>query len=190
MFMLQLMLLPKRVMYAPSDAVALTIGKRLPRMGFFPVDRGTLKGTRDFFKDCGYVLGLQNSVLCITPEGRFTDGRIRPLRLERGLAALLSRMEAVTVVPLAIEYTFWDGQRPELLTSWGEPICVANGKSKSTNEWQGILTDALTATMDELADLSQRREVWKFRPLIQGSMGFRNTKGLIGDLKALCKRDR
>ena len=191
MFLLQVMLLPRRVLYAPSEAVALSYGRMLPQLGFFPVEKGTLRGTRQFLKDCGTVLAQPDSVLCITPEGQFRDNRIRPIELERGLAALLSRTSgAITVVPLAIEYVFWESKRPELLTSWGEPIRVEDAGSRSIDEWQTVLTESLTSAMDELAELSQRRDAWRFRSLVQGRMGRRNMKGLVGDLKALSGRNK
>ena len=49
------------------------------------------------------------------------DVRERPLRLQSGLGALATQSQNSIFVPLAIEYTFWDEPRPEILVSFGEP---------------------------------------------------------------------
>ena len=185
MLLLQMKFLPGRFVCAPSDAAALTQASHLRMIGFFPVDTGTFGGTKRFLRDCGHILAIPEAVLCITPEGEFRDPRARPLELRRGLAALLARTGSVTVLPLAIEYTIWDKRRPEMLASWGEPIQIEDGRSKSVDEWQTVLTDSLTATLDELADHSIKREKWRFRPLIYGPMGRRNTMQLISDIKSI-----
>ncbi len=188
--LLQMKLMPERIAYAPSDAEALEKARSLRRVGSFPVATGTLSGTKAFIRDCRYILSLPDSILFITPEGEFTDPRIRPLRLRRGVATLLSKMGPVTVLPLAFEYTFWSDPRPEILTSWGEPICVQSGASMTTDEWQAKLTASLTATMDELAGISMRREHWRFENIAYGRLGPRNLLAIMADLKALLRSER
>jgi hypothetical protein len=67
-----------------------------------------------------------DSVLWVTPEGRFTDVRTRPAIFRPGLASLVARLDTFTLVPLAFEYTFWDERLPEILVSCGQPIAVAD----------------------------------------------------------------
>ena len=43
--------------------------------------------------------------------------RTRPAIFRPGLAALVARLGACTLVPLAFEYTFWDERLPEILIS-------------------------------------------------------------------------
>jgi 1-acyl-sn-glycerol-3-phosphate acyltransferase len=124
-------------------------------------------------------------MLVFTPEGKFSDVRKRPLELRRGLASLIAKLKTVTVVPLAIEYTLWDEKRPEILACWGEPVLIADGTAKSTNDWHALLTERLTRTLDELAELSIEREGWRFRPVLHGRLGPRNLKKMAADLRTL-----
>lgn len=187
--LLQLKLMPERVAYAPSDAEGLRKASSLRRVGSFPVATGTLSGTKTFIRDCRHVLSIPDAVLFVTPQGEFTDARMRPLKLRRGLAALLAKMDHVTVLPLAVEYTFWGDAKPEILASWGEPIQMEPGRSVSIAEWQEALTTSLTTTMDELAEISIRREHWRFRNIVYGRMGKRNILELIADIKTVLRRN-
>ncbi len=54
--------------------------------------------------------------------------RTRPAVFRPGLAALVARLGACTLVPLAFEYTFWDERLPEILISCGQPIEVTDGR--------------------------------------------------------------
>lgn len=176
--------------YSPTDAMGLRAVPYLRYLGFFPVDAGTIHGAKQFLHGCQEILARPNAVLWITPEGKFTDPRLRPLELKRGLATLLTYLDAVTLVPLAIEYPFWDGLRPDILASWGEPIQIDNGTEKTVSEWHEILTASLTQTQDELANLVIQREADKFRTLHFGHMGPRNALRLLRSLKPLFQRQR
>ena len=75
---------------------------------------------------CGYVfcatalagLAERHTLLCITAEGSFTDGRVRPVILRPGLAHLARRMPGAVFLPLALEYCFWNESRPECAASF------------------------------------------------------------------------
>ncbi len=84
--------------------------------------------------------------------------RTRPAIFRPGLAALVARLGACTLVPLAFEYTFWDERLPEILISCGQPIEVTDGHLHSTEEWSERLAAALAATQDELAALAKLRD--------------------------------
>ena len=58
-----------------------------------------------------------NAVLWVTAEGEFRDPRRRPLRLRSGVAHLLRRLGAGRVIPLAVEYPFWQERTPETLVA-------------------------------------------------------------------------
>jgi hypothetical protein len=91
----------------------------------------------------------------------------------------------VTVVPLALEYTLWDKRRPEILASWGEPIHIADGTAKSVSEWHALMAVSLTQALDELAEISIQRELWKFCPVLHGKPGPRNLKAMFADARTL-----
>jgi 1-acyl-sn-glycerol-3-phosphate acyltransferase len=157
--------------YAPMDAAALKHYTIFRKMGLFPVEAGTHRGAAQFLRAARAILATPNSVLWITPEGRFTDVRVRPPRFEPGLAALVSRCESCVVVPIAFEYTFWDERLPEILLNCGEPIRIADGQSHTAAEWNTQFATAMARTQDELAALSTLRDPSLFTTVLSGKVG-------------------
>jgi 1-acyl-sn-glycerol-3-phosphate acyltransferase len=164
-------LLPDAHHYGPMDAAALQHYGILRKLGFFPVENGTPRGAAQFLRAAREILSTPNSVLWLTPEGRFTDVRTRPAVFRPGLAALVARTGACTLVPLAIEYTFWDERLPEILISCGEAIKAPDGHQHSVAEWSSQLAAALAATQDELAALSKLRDPALFTTILSGRVG-------------------
>ena len=78
--------LPPASHYAPMDAAALKHYALLRKLGIFPVEAGTRRGAAQFLRAANEILSAPNSVLWITPEGRFTDMRTRPAIFRPGLA--------------------------------------------------------------------------------------------------------
>jgi 1-acyl-sn-glycerol-3-phosphate acyltransferase len=169
--MLSRHLLPAASHYAPMDAAALKHYAIFRRMGLFPVEAGTHRGAVQFLRAAREILATPNSVLWITPEGRFTDIRVRPKVFAPGLAALVARMESCTVLPMAFEYTFWDERLPEILINCGEPIRIADGRACSAEEWNRVFTDSLAQTQDELAALAMLRDPALFTTALSGKVG-------------------
>jgi 1-acyl-sn-glycerol-3-phosphate acyltransferase len=153
------------------DAAALQHYSMFRNLGLFPVESGTPRGTAQFLHAAREILSTPNSVLWLTPEGRFTDVRTRPTVFRRGLAALVARMGHCTLVPLAIEYTFWDERLPEILISCGEAIKIPEGHLHTAQEWSGQLAAALATTQDELAALSKLRDPALFTTILSGRVG-------------------
>ena len=153
------------------DAAALKHYAFLRKLGLFPVESGTPRGAAQFLRAARQILSTPNSVLWVTPEGRFTDMRTRPAIFRPGLAALVARLGACTLVPLAFEYTFWDERLPEILVSCGQPIEVTDGRLHSVAEWSERLGAALAATQDELAALAKLRDPARFETILSGRVG-------------------
>src|SRR5882757_9386597 len=149
--------LPGASHYGPMDEGALNHYGFLRKLGFFPVDNGTPRGAAQFLRAAQQILSAPNSVLWISPEGRFSDMRTRPAIFRPGLAALVARLGACTLVPLAIEYTFWDERLLEILVSCGQPLEVTDAELHTAAEWNQRLEAALAATQDELALLVKLR---------------------------------
>jgi 1-acyl-sn-glycerol-3-phosphate acyltransferase len=164
-------LLPEASHYGPIDTAALTYYGFLRKLGLFPVENGTPRGAAQFLRAAHQILSTPNSVLWVTPEGRFTDMRTRPAVFRPGLAALVARLGACTLVPLAFEYTFWDERLPEILVSCGQPLEVTDGKLHSAEEWNDRLAVALAATQDELAALAKLRDPARFETILSGRVG-------------------
>jgi 1-acyl-sn-glycerol-3-phosphate acyltransferase len=163
--------LPAAAHYAPMEAAALKHYALLGKLGLFAVEGGTRRGAAQFLRAGQEILTTPNSVLWVTPEGRFTDMRTRPAIFRPGLAALVARAGACTVVPLAFEYTFWDERLPEILASWGQAIEVPDGSLHSAAEWSDRMALALSAAQDELAALAKTRDPARFATVLSGRVG-------------------
>lgn len=163
--------LPKRRHYAPMDAEALERYGILKRLGIFPVEMNTMRGAVQFLKTSEAILA-SGGVLWVTPQGRFADTRERPLVFKKGLAALACRVAehsgSCTLLPLAIEYPFWDERLPENLLHFGEVVRLS-GSSESVDAVQLRLVGALECAMQELKELSLKRDAACFTTLVIGS---------------------
>jgi 1-acyl-sn-glycerol-3-phosphate acyltransferase len=172
-------LLPGCRHYAPMDAAALAKYPILRRVGIFAVESHSARGAAQFLRTSEAIL-KSGGVLWITPQGRFADSR-EPLHFKPGLGALAARMPAVTLLPLAIEYTFWDERLPEALLRFGEPLRVAQGSHTEAATAQ--LENALAATMERLKTAVVARDAGAFSVLVAGERG-------TGGLYALARRAR
>jgi 1-acyl-sn-glycerol-3-phosphate acyltransferase len=162
-------MLPGRRHYAPIDAQALKRYAILGKVGLFGVEMESARGAVRFLRTGATIVG-GGGVLWVTPQGRFVDARVRPLGFRPGLAALAARVgEGCTVLPLAIEYTFWDERTPECLAVFGEAVKVGAGE---TADALGIrLEGALGDTMEELKGLAVAREPGVFETVVSGTAG-------------------
>ncbi len=168
MLLLARVALPKRRHYAPMDAEAL---KRYPifrRLGVFPVEMSTARGAAMFLRMSMAVLE-SGGVLWITPQGRFADPRVQSLGFKPGLGALVARMPDVTLLPMAVEYTFWDERLPETLVRLGEPVLVSDGATpeEATAELEAVLA----AEMQALQQASIARDAGAFEVVVTGGRG-------------------
>ncbi len=169
--------IPGRSFYAPIDSVQLQRYKVLKPLGLFPVQVEKMRGAAQFLRASEAVLN-QGDVLGVTPQGEFKDVRIRPPGLKPGLSALLARLECngpVTVVPVALEYPFWNQRLPEALAAVGTPLSTTDKPPGET--WANLLETRLAAVQDELATLSLARNETPFETLLKGRSG---TSGYYG----------
>jgi 1-acyl-sn-glycerol-3-phosphate acyltransferase len=166
--------------YAPIDAAALEHYGLLRGIGLFPVEQGSLRGTKQFLRSAFEIFARPGAVLWMTPQGGFVDVRVRPTVFRSGLDALLRRMEQVTVLPLALEYTFWDERLPEALGMLGEPMVfdrgVLQGSPAATTAGDAVAA-SLVQTQDALAAFSLRRDPSDFTAIFAGRQG---TGGVYG----------
>ncbi len=138
-------LFPNRRHYAPMDASALSLYPVLRNLGVFPIEMNTSRGAVQFLRT-GQAILESGAALWVTPQGQFSDARQRPLVFKPGLAALAARMGRCTILPLAIEYTFWDERFPEALLHFGEPVHVSAETAAALEpRLIAALEDAMTA---------------------------------------------
>ena len=163
---------PERRVFAPIDSQALGTYRFFRKMGFFGVEQGTARGAVTFLRVAGRVLREPDAILWVTAQGRFTDPRQRPVRLMPGLGKALARFDgSATVLPVALEYPFWDEKNPEALVHFGEPVAVRPGHGLDGDGWTGLLSSRLEAAMDQLAAASVQRDPGLFETMQTGKAG-------------------
>lgn len=181
-------LFPGRTHYAPIDAAMLAKYKIFARLGFFGVDPGP-KGALQFLRTSRAVLSQPRAMLWLTAQGEFRDVRVRPPGLKGGLSTLLTRLDRATVLPLAVEYPFWNEKKPEAHLSFGGPLIIGQ-QPERVEVWADRLESALAQTQDQLAQASIARDPKAFDVLLHGRSGVGGVYDLWGWLKAVVKRRR
>lgn len=162
-------LFPGRPGYGPMDSAALGKYGVFERMGVFGIEPGTPRGAARFMSTSLRVLSDPHSILWITAEGDFADPRQRPVQLRPGIAHLARRVPDAIILPLAIEYSFWNESKPEALARFGTPI--ETGRDRTVAEWTQYLEAELTRTMDALTAESMARDSRLFQPVLRGVAG-------------------
>lgn len=158
--------LPTDAQYAAIDAAAMTKHKVFSKIGFVPIDMHTLRGAAEFVRVAGTILSGPGRVLWVTAQGRFTDPRARPLALKSGVGHLAKAMPGGHVVPLALEYPFWDTAKPEALAHIGPPVAVAEDPGWTGKQWAARIEVALTEAADALAADALTRDPGRFTTLL------------------------
>jgi len=171
---LQNVLFANRQAHAPMDARALQRYRFFSKLGFFPVDLTHPRGAGQFIRKADEVLRDPNSILWLTPQGRFADVRERPVRFQPGLGHLPRRIERAAFVSLAIEYTHWEERKMEILCRFG-PVEIAGrtsplpatGNRNSTRYFERQLQN----NQDALALEVQRRSPEDFELILRANSG-------------------
>ncbi len=162
-------LLLKRKFAAPMDAAALARYPVLERLGFFGVERESAAGAREFLRQSRRVLADGDVALWITPAGRFHDVR-ESVPFQAGLSHLLGREFNGSVLPVALEYVFWNERRPELLARFG-PALNSLELPEDRVERTLYLERRLAEEQSALASQALERSGSGFEPLLAGSGG-------------------
>ena len=155
--------------YAAIDAEQLKKHKLFSKIGFVPVEMHTLRGAADFLSAATHVLSRPSRVLWLTVQGRFADARERPLGVRPGaghLARAMASGAGGVVVPVAIEYPFWDEPKPEILVQVGEILTADPGRNDSAKVWTGRIESVLTRAADELAAHALSRDPARFATVV------------------------
>jgi 1-acyl-sn-glycerol-3-phosphate acyltransferase len=177
-------LLPTRMHYAPMDATSLAKYPILRKLGIFPVEIESARGAAQFLRTSETVLA-NGDVLWITPQGRFSDPR-EPLQFKPGLSALATRVSGIALLPLAIEYNFWNERLPEVLMRFGEPVLVQPNSDVATTT--SVLEQALAVVMGDLRAAVIARDPSAFDVLLEGRRGTGGIYGLTRRLRAMFSR--
>ena len=165
---------PDRQLYAPIDSAALKRYGIFQQLGFYGVDQDRRRGASQFLRASRQILRRPAASIWLTPEGRFADPRDHCAELQPGLAHLASELQEGFVLPLAVEYSFWEERLPLALTRFGRPLDVKDLAALSKAEWGELLEKELRRTQRELAQASIDRDSEQFQVLIRGRTGVGN----------------
>ena len=157
--------------YAPIDAKALERYRFFAHLGFFGIHPGTPAGGTRFLRTALRITRTDRAMLWITAQGHFTDPRQRPVQLQAGLAHLAQRMNHGWIMPLALDYPFWDQKHPEVLLRVGSPIDPRLYQTWQVEAINEHLAQQLTLTQDALMEEAMTRQADRFTALIDGSVG-------------------
>lgn len=161
-----------RIPYAPIDSVAVEKYAFFKKLGFFGVERNSARGARNFLRVARELLRRGDTLLFMTPQGRFADVREPQLDFEAGLGHLFRQSSGVVFLPLAVEYTFWEEKNPEVLIRFGEPLLAdKTNAALPAGDLNRQLEDRLEAARRRLAAASVSREVEAFQTLLGGRAG-------------------
>ena len=170
--------------YGPMDAAALAKYPMFERLGFFGIEPDSVQGGATFLRNGRAILADPRSALWVTGEGAFTDVRTRPVKLKPGIGRLLRFTNNAAVIPLAIEYTFWEERSPEVLACWGEPLLACDGDPTAAIE------SGLESALDRLSHLAQTRQHSAFDVVLSGSAGVGGIYDLWRRLRARLRGHR
>ena len=156
--------------FAPIDAEMLPKYRFFNRLGFFGID-ATPRGAARFLRTSKAIFAKPFRAMWITAQGKFVDPRQRPIELRPGVGYVASRLDEGYVIPVAVEYPFWEERTPEALVRFGEPLSASSRSRLSAHEWTHRIEAALTAAQDALAGEAMRRDPAAFEVLVSGRVG-------------------
>lgn len=157
--------------YAPIDAAMLDQYKFFRHLGFYGVDRKSPSSIRKFIRVSRAILNQPDSIIWVTPQGKFADVRDRSAALEMGLTRLRKDDGPTHFVPVAIEYVFWSERLPEVLVHFGKPVEAA-AHSNDHSCLHSRLSWALESTQNELAERTISRDPSAFSQSFSSEPGF------------------
>ncbi len=158
--------LPSRSSLAPMDRDQLERFKFMRKLGIFGIDPDDPASETALHRYvCRAFEGMQHPTLWITPQGRFTDVR-EPMRLRPGAASLASRLDECRVVSIAIEYSFWQDQKPEVFLRAAQ----CRTEIASTTAWHRAMTAAMQSNASQLAELVISRDPSPFTCIAGGEV--------------------
>jgi hypothetical protein len=157
-----------RTGYGPINVEELQKYPFLDRLGLFGIAMESYAGAAQFLTVATSLLTQPNTMLWLSAEGKFTDVRPRPIALKPGMDHLATRILDIQFLPIAIEYAFWNERRPELLVRCGKLYSPIHGVGAPHH---ALLEQALTHSMDRLAEESISRDPALFTTLLEGGAG-------------------
>ena len=137
--------------------------------GAFSIDRHSPRAAA---RSVAYISRLlherSDRALYIFPQGEIAPNDRRPLTIFPGVAHIVRRVGAATLLPVALRYEFRGEQRPEAFMLVGP---AHHSDSDDTRALGGELGQRLTESADTLRDLVLAEQFAGFRTLVHGRPG-------------------
>jgi 1-acyl-sn-glycerol-3-phosphate acyltransferase len=183
-------LFPDRMVYGPIDAAALGKYKFMERIGLIGIDPHSRAGAARFLRTVRAAGRRTDVIYWITAQGEFTDPRVRPAALRPGVGHAAAAAAGGLIVPLVVEYPFWNERAPEALVAFGPAIRLGDETGRSSGEWMEILACGLEAAQNRLAESAQARDPGRFVTLLSGRVGVGGVYDVVRRLKARLRGER
>ncbi|SHI53655.1 1-acyl-sn-glycerol-3-phosphate acyltransferase [Roseomonas rosea] len=161
---------PRRQVFIPMEAAALAKYRFMRRLGVFGIEPGP-RGAVAFLRTAKEVVAAPGAMLWMNAPGRFQDVRERPVAIAPGVTRLPEIAPDATVLPLALDYVLWTERRPEMLAAFGPPLRAADLLALDRDAREARIREALTETMDRLAEEAITRDPARFTTLAAGREG-------------------
>jgi len=189
-----------RQFYAPIDAEALKQYRVFEKLGFYGIDLRSTSGAAAFLRTSMSILNAPNTSLWITPEGRFCDPRDASAPLMPGLAHLCTKMTGLAdvsgssrggrVIPMALEYQFWEERLPVCIIRFGDPFRPSQLKDWDKPAWNENLNQRLRQTQQALAQAAIARNLAAFQSIMIGKVGAGMFYDTMRRLKSWMRREK
>jgi 1-acyl-sn-glycerol-3-phosphate acyltransferase len=171
--------------FAPIADAGLQRYPFLARLGFFGIEPHSVRGAAKFLRIAQAVLARPRGTLWITPQGHFADVRA-PIVLEAGVGHLAARLHQGVIVPLALDYAFWNESYPEAFVRFGPLIDLADPqRPDNPADWTALIQQAMQANQDRLTEHVVSRDPARFVALFDGTTGVGGVYDLWRRVKAI-----
>lgn len=177
-------LFPERRGHAPMDAAMLERYRIFRRLGAFAVEPDSAAGAAAFLREAKRLLADPATLMFVSAPGRFVDVRKRPQGVKAGVARVPELAPEALLVPLAIDFVFWEERKPEALVAFGAPLAAEELAALPRAERLARLEAALHATMDRLQGDAEARDPAAFDSLLASTAGVGGLYDLWGRLRA------
>ena len=125
----------------------------LSKAGAYSVCKKSAQSAMESLKYSVSVVGDLRNMLCIFPQGIIRPPHFRPIEFQTGLAYIaqnsVKKYGRVNLIPVAVDYTFFRDNRPEVIANFGERIELNNEQKYDRKELTHLLETALEKTCNE-----------------------------------------
>jgi hypothetical protein len=175
-----------RASAAPMAIEQWNTFKFMRKLGIFGVDTNQPDAMQRMAEHVGALFDREpRSLLAITPQGEFADVRL-PVRIRPGTSAIAAARPDAKLIALAIEYTFWTDQRPEVFV---RARTVERPDSISTAAWHRAITRSMRANAASLAASVIARDASRFtEPFAQHGAGVNRIYDAVAKLRGRSTR--